>query len=152
DDRVDLGLGHELGEGDAAHRAVLDHRHHVVAVAAQHEGPHVAHRHAELLGHEVAEPAGVEHPGHPHHVALGAAGDLEHRVHHRVERVADHDDEGVGAGRLQVGGDVRHDLDVGVQQVVAAHARLAGDAGGDDHHVGPGHVVVRAGADDTAVE
>ena len=42
---------------------------------------------------------------------------------------------------------VRHDFEIGVQQVVAAHARLARNAGGDDHDVGVGRgrVIVGAG-------
>jgi hypothetical protein len=40
-----------------------------------------------------------------------------------------------------------HDLEVDAQQIVAAHARLAGHTGGHDDHVGTGDVgiVVRAG-------
>ena len=47
--------------------------------------------------------------------------------------------------------DVGHDLEVGVEQVVAAHAGLAGDAGGDDDDVGVGGVGVVVGAGDVAV-
>ena len=46
---------------------------------------------------------------------------------------------------------VLHDLVVRVQEVVAAHPRLAGDAGGDHHHVGAGGVLVVVGADDPGV-
>ena len=40
-----------------------------------------------------------------------------------------------------------HHLEVDAEQIVAAHARLARDTGGDDHHVGAGDVgiIVRAG-------
>ena len=40
-----------------------------------------------------------------------------------------------------------HDLVVGVEQVVAAHARLARDAGGDHDDVGVGGVLVVVGAE-----
>jgi hypothetical protein len=41
---------------------------------------------------------------------------------------------------------IRHDFEVGVEQVIAAHAGLAGNARGDDDDVGVrcGGVVVRA--------
>ena len=44
------------------------------------------------------------------------------------------------------------DLGVGAEQIVAAHARLAGDAGGDHDDVAAGRVVVVVGADDVRVE
>src|SRR5712671_4363390 len=48
-------------------------------------------------------------------------------------------------------GDRLHDLVVDVEQVVAAHARLAGHAGCDDHDVRVGALCVVAGADHTRV-
>ena len=50
---------------------------------------------------------------------------------------------------------LRHRLDdagVGVQQVVARHARLARDAGRDDDDVGAGRLLVAVRADDARVE
>ena len=44
-----------------------------------------------------------------------------------------------------------HDAGVLRQQVVAAHARLARQAGGDDDHVGPGRLVVVVRPDDPRV-
>ncbi len=46
---------------------------------------------------------------------------------------------------------VAHDLVVGVEQVVAAHAGLARNAGGDDHDVGVGGVGVIVGAENVGV-
>ena len=43
------------------------------------------------------------------------------------------------------------DLVVGVEEVVAAHPRLAGDAGGDDDDVGPGGVLVVVRPEDARV-
>ena len=68
-------------------------------------------------------------------------------VAHRVERVGDDDEDGVGRdGRGADRDDAAHDAGVLGQQVVAAHARLAGQAGGDDDDVRAGRVgvVVRA--------
>ena len=46
---------------------------------------------------------------------------------------------------------ILHDLVVGVQQIVAAHARLARNAGGNDHDVGIRGVSVVIGADDMGI-
>ena len=48
--------------------------------------------------------------------------------------------------------DAGHDLGVGRQEIVAAHARLAGNSGRDHDHVAAGGVLVVAGADDVRVE
>ena len=84
-----------LVERHAVDGAVAEQRHHVVAVAAQHQRVDVLGRHAGRLAHEVLEAGGVEHAGHADHPVLGEPGDLVHGVDHRVERVGHHDDEGV---------------------------------------------------------
>ena len=75
-----------------------------------------------------------------------AAG-LERHVAHRVERIGDDDDDRVRASARRLLDDRADDARVLGQQVVAAHARLAGEAGGDDDDVRAGRVgvVVRAG-------
>ncbi len=45
-----------------------------------------------------------------------------------------------------------HDLEVDAEQVVAAHARLARHAGGDDDDVGAGDLLVAVGAGKIGVE
>ena len=82
----------------------------------------------------------------PEHPLAREARRLQGHVDHRVERIGDDDEDRVGRvpdGLLDDGAD-----DPGVlgQQVVAAHARLAGQAGGHDHDVRAGRVgvVVRA--------
>ena len=72
-------------------------------------------------------------------------------VDHGVEGVAHHDENGVGAETGDVGADRLDDRDVLGQEVVAAHARFAGQAGGDDDYVAVGGVLVAVGADDVAV-
>ena len=52
----------------------------------------------------------------------------------------------IGAGGNDFANDVLHDLVVGVEQVIATHAGLARDAGGDDDDVGIGGGVVIIGA------
>src|SRR3546814_3484752 len=62
------------------------------------------------------------------------------RPHHRVERVGYADDEGVGGVGLDAFADRLHHFQIYAEQVIAAHARLAGDPGGDDDDVGAGDV------------
>ena len=57
---------------------------------------------------------------------------------HGVQRVGDADDEGAGRMLADAVADRLHDLGVDADQVVAAHARLARHAGGDDHDIGAG--------------
>ena len=72
---------------------------------------------------------------------------LERNVAHRVERVGDDDEDRVRRVARGLLHDAAHDAGVLGQQVIATHARLAGEAGGDDDDVGAGSVgiVVRAG-------
>ncbi len=83
---------------------------------------------AGALGQEVAEARGVEQAGHADD-ALGreAEGVLGER-RHLVERVRDHDDDGVGRGRAHARADLRDDAAVALEQVGAALARAG--AGG----------------------
>src|ERR1051325_5991886 len=64
DDRRQLVRGDELLDGDAVDGAVADHRHHRVAVSAQHHRAHVLHRHARGLREEQLEARRVEDAGH----------------------------------------------------------------------------------------
>ena len=80
-----------------------------------------------------------------------AAGFLQ-RPHHRIERIGDADDEGVGRIFLDAGADLAHDLEIDVEQIVAAHARLARHAGGDDAHIGAFDGIVAVGAGELGVE
>ncbi len=73
-------------------------------------------------------------------------------VAHHVERIRDDDEDRVRRRLLDLLGDLLHDAGVGVEQVVARHARLAGDAGGDDDDVGVGGLIVAVRADDARVE
>ena len=57
-----------------------------------------------------------------------------------------------GACGLDAFADRLHHLEVDAEQVVAAHARLARHAGGDDDHVGAGDVGVVVGAGELGVE
>jgi hypothetical protein len=121
-------------------------------MAAQHEGGDVLHRHVEFLGEEVAEARAVEHAGHAADLVVRQARELAQRPDHRVERVGDADDEGVRRVVADAFAHLLHDLEVDAQKVVAAHARLARHAGGDDAHIRARDVGVVVGALQLGVE
>ena len=91
-------------------------------------------------------------PAMPTTLLAGRPDRTLHHPHHDVERVGDHDDEGVGRVLLDRVGDGGHHLDVDADQIVAGHAGLTRHAGGDDDHVGPGHRRVIVGAGHERVE
>ena len=62
------------------------------------------------------------------------------------------DDEGVGAMLLDGRGRPGDDLGVLADEIVAAHAGLAREAGGDDHHVGARDRGIVVAAGDLGVE
>ena len=88
----------------------------------------------------------------PTTLLLRQAGELLQRPDHGVERVGDADDEGVRRVLLDAGADLLHDLQVDAEKVVAAHARLARHAGGDDADVGALDAGVVVGAGERGVE
>ena len=135
-----------------ATRGIAHRRHHVVAMAAEHEGGDVLDRDLEFLGQEMAEARGIEHAGHADDLVGGQAGGLLQRPDHGVERIGDADDEGVRRMRLEAGADRIHHLEIDAEQVVAAHAGLARHAGGDDDDIGAGDVGVGARAGELGVE
>src|SRR6202166_656449 len=141
DDLVDARLrgpahSHQIGHRDAGHRRIARQRHHAVAMAAKHEGGDVFHRDIELVGEEIAEARRVEDAGHADHLLLRQAAGFLQRPHHGVERIGDADHEGIRRVFLDAGADLPHHLEIYVEQIVAAHARLARHAGGDDAHIG----------------
>ena len=115
-------------------------------MATQHEGGDVFDGNLEFLGQEMAEPRTVQNAGHADDLAVGQARGVAQDLNHGVQRVGDADDEGVGRVLLDARTHGLHDRGVDADQVVAAHARLAGDAGGDDADIGAtdGGVAVRA--------
>lgn len=123
-------------------------------MTAQRPGVDVLHRDVELLGKEPAEARRVENAGHADDLVLGEAGEFLQRPDHRVERIGDADDEGVRGMRLDAFADRFHHLQVDADQVVAAHAGLAGNARGDDADIRilDGGIVVRAGDGDVLAE
>ena len=121
-------------------------------MTTEHEGGDVFDGDVEFMGEEQAEAAAVQHAGHADDLVGGQAGFLLHDGNHHVERVGDDDHERIGAVGLNAGGDFGDHAGILGQQVVAAHARHAREAGGDDHHVGPGNGGVVAAARHQAVK
>ncbi len=152
DDRVDLGLRRpahfdEIRQRNASHRRIANRGNHLVAVAAKHEGGHVFNRDLQFISEKIAKARRIEHAGHADDLLARQTAELLQRPHHGVERVGDADDEGLRGMRLDPRRHRVHDLEVDAEQVVAAHAGLAGDACGDDDDVGAGDrgIVARAG-------
>ena len=108
--------------------------------------------HAKLHRNKRAKSGRIQDAGLAHDT-LGRKTAYRKRVlRHCIQRVADYDHHRCGAGVLNLCGHRADDLGIGGQQVVATHARLAGNAGGDDDHVAVGRVGVVARADNIAVE
>src|SRR5271166_4790842 len=156
DDLVEPVLGRpshsdEVGQRDAGDRRVAQQWHHRVAVAAEHKGADILDRDPQLLGKEITEAGAVEHSGHADDTLRRQPAGLAHDPHHDVERVGDGDDESLGAMLLDRCTHRRDDLGVGADQIVAAHPRLARDAGGDDDDIGAGNGSVVVGPRDDRV-
>ncbi len=151
DDRLDLIGRKQLIHGNPRDRAVANERHHGVAVPTEHQSRHVFDGNAEFPGDEASETRRVEHASHSDHAVLGKTGDLLEGVDHRVERVGDHDHIRVRRVISNSLSDLRHDLEVRGQQIVARHARLAGQARRDDHDVGAGDAFVAVRAADLRI-
>jgi hypothetical protein len=120
-------------------------------MAAEDEGGDVLDRDLELLGEEVAEAGGIEHACHSDNALVREPGKFAKRPDHRVQGVGDADDEAVRGVRLDALADGFHDLEVDPEQIVAAHAGLAGDPGGDDADVGALDVGIILGAGEKRV-
>ena len=96
-------------------------------MAAQEQGLDVLDGAADFHGDEGAVAGDVEAARLADDAAGGEAGGFPGGVDHRVERVGDDDDHGVRGEFLDILGDAFDDLDVGGDQVVPAHAGLAGE-------------------------
>ena len=120
-------------------------------MSAEDEGGDVLHADFQFFGDKRPEAGGIEHAGHADHALAGKSAELVGGLRHGVERVGDDDQDAVRRMLHDLADHVRHDFVVGVEQVVAAHAGLARNSGGDDDDVGVGGVGVVVGADDVGV-
>ena len=99
-----------------------------------------------FVGQEVAETGAVQHPGHADDLFRLDAGEFLQRPDHGIERIGDADDERIRRILLDAFADRGHHFQIDADQIVAAHARLARHAGGDDHHIGALDVGIVLGA------
>ena len=142
DHRLDPVGGHELRQRHAADRRRRDDRHHLVAVAAEDERLDVLDRRLRLPGDEGRKRAVSRMPAWPKTRSLGKPGDVLGHVAHRVERVRDDDQDRVRRRGDRLLGDRLDDVLVRRDEVVAAHPRLARQAGRDHDDLGAGGLVV----------
>ena len=80
------------------------------------------------------------------------AGGLPRGVHHGVQRIADHNHHRVGRVLCNLFRNAAHNLHIGRDQIIAAHARLARQTRGDHHHIAVDNVFVIACANHGAVK
>src|SRR5512140_2712395 len=143
--------GDEVFHRDAGHGGVLCGRDHRVAMAAQDEGRHVAHGDAQLHGDEGPEPGRIEDPRHAHHLVGRKLAVLGRHVGHGVEGIRHDDEQRLGGFGDRPEGHVLHDPRVDLEEVVAAHPRLARQSRRDDDDLGTGRLLVPVGPGDLAV-
>ena len=74
---------------------------------------------------------------------MGQAREFPQRPDHRIERVGDANHESIRRMIANSFSNRFHYFQVNPQQIVAAHSRLAGDAGGDDAHICAGDIGIR---------
>src|ERR1700719_429259 len=101
-------------------------------MAAEDESGDVLDRNPELLRQEVTEPGAVEDAGHADDALRRQPASLAHDPHHDVERIGDRNNESLRAVLSDRRTDSSDDPGIDSDQIVAAHPRLARNAGCDD--------------------
>ena len=99
---------------------------------------------------EGAEAGRIQNAGHADHAIAREAAQLVSRLRHGVQRIGNDDEDAVGRILHDLAHHIAHDLVVGVEQIVAAHARLARNAGGDHHDVRVCGIGIIVGAENEA--
>ena len=121
-------------------------------MAAKDESGDVLHRDVEFSGQEMTEAGAIQHASHAANLLGRQARILLKCPDHRIERVGDADDEGVGRVVLDALANGFHDLQVDAQKVIAAHPRFAGHTGSDDADISARDIGVIRGAFQRGVE
>src|SRR5918992_341895 len=150
--RLEPLLRDELRQRDSAHGCRRDDRHHLVAVAAEHERLHVLDGRACLPRDERPEARRVEDAGLAEDALLRQSGSRLRPRAHGVGGVRQHDHDRLGRLRDRLLGDRADDRLVLRHQVVAAHPGLARQAGGDHDHVRAGRLLVAVRPGDRRLE
>ena len=157
DDLVQAFLGKpfhfdQVGQRNARDRGIACQRHHAVAVAAEDERRHVLDRDVHFIGEKITEPRGVEYARHADDLVGRQAAGIAQHADHDIQRIGDADHEGIGAVLPDAGADLTHDIGIDADQIVAAHAGLAGHTGGNDHHLCAANAGIGIGAGQFGVE
>src|SRR5205807_10064124 len=126
-------------------------RDHGIAVSAEDEGSYVLDADFEFLGDKSAEAGGVEHAGHADDALTRKAAHFVSGLRHGVEGIGDDDQDAIRRVMHDLADHVIHDFVVGMQKIIAAHAGLAWNSGGDDDDVGLGGVGVVVRANDVGI-
>ena len=105
---------------------------------------------AEFHGDEGAVARGVENTGLPDDTVWRKTGDFPCGIDHGIERIADNYKDRVGAETSHLLGDGLDDLDILCQEIVSAHAGLAGQTRSNNHYIAVSGVLVTVGADNVA--
>src|SRR5258706_8485007 len=148
---IEGGFVHEFGDGNTGYGGIAGKRDHGVAVSAENEGVNVLDTDFEFLGDKSAEAGGVQYAGHPDDALAREAAHLVGGLRHGIEGIGDDDEDAVRRVVHDLADYVVHDFVVGIQKVIAAHAGLARNSGGDDDDVGVGDVGVVVRTDNIGI-
>ena len=120
-------------------------------MSAEDECRDVLHADFQFIGNESAEASRVQDSRHANDALAREAAQFKGSLRHRIERIRHDDQDAVWRILHHFPNHRFHDVVVGVEQVVAAHARLARDARRDDHDVRVRSVFVIVGAADVGI-
>ena len=120
-------------------------------MAAEDERGHIFNADLQFVGDKGAKARRVENAGHPDHPFAGKAAHLVCGLGHCVERIGNDDQNAIWRILDSLADHVLHNFVVCVEQVVAAHARLAWNSSSDDDDVRIGGISVVVSADDVGV-
>ena len=105
----------------------------------------------KFVGDKGAKAGGVEDAGHANDALARESAQLVSSLGHGIQRIRHHNQNAIGRILHDLTDDRTHDLVIGVEQVVAAHPRLTGNAGCDDDDVRVRRVLVIVGAGNVGV-
>src|SRR5436189_1160496 len=92
--------------------------------------------HVQLHRNEGAKTCRIENTSHPDDSFLRKAAYAKCSLHHRVERIADDDDDTVRRILDDLFGDTFDDFVISAKKIVAAHSRFAWNSRSDHNDVG----------------
>src|SRR5262249_21972126 len=105
----------------------------------------------KAAGNDGRETAGFEFHRHADYAFPRKSTELISSLRHRIERVRDHNQDAIRGVLHHFAHYGLHDPVIRVEQIVAAHAGLARDAGGNDDDVGIRRIFVVVRATDVGV-